>query len=131
MGKLGLVLMDKAMLSKSLIQFSVDGWSCVPFLLFTWHQAMVEVMIMVNSFKRSHACTSIVHALNPAAGRHRPTPLRETPGHTGKSGSVSWRVTSPFFWILVHKVLLCPLRVYFSVLCKFWQIYGRVNGGLL
>ena len=24
------------MLSKSLIQFSVDGWSCVPSLLFTW-----------------------------------------------------------------------------------------------
>ena len=34
-GKLGLVLMDGAMLSKSLIQFSVDGWSCVPSLLFT------------------------------------------------------------------------------------------------
>ena len=25
--------MGRAMLSKSLIQFSVDGWSCVPFLL--------------------------------------------------------------------------------------------------
>ena len=33
-GKLGLVLMDEAMLSTSLIQFSVDGWSCGPFLLF-------------------------------------------------------------------------------------------------
>ena len=32
-GKLGLVLMGGAMLSKSLIQFSVDGWSCVPSLL--------------------------------------------------------------------------------------------------
>ena len=29
-----LVLMDGAMLSKSLIQFSVDGRSCVPSLLF-------------------------------------------------------------------------------------------------
>ena len=33
-GKLGLVLMGGAMLSKSLIQFSVDGWGCVPSLLF-------------------------------------------------------------------------------------------------
>ena len=33
-GKLGLVLMGRAMLSKSLVQFSVDGWGCVPFLLF-------------------------------------------------------------------------------------------------
>ena len=30
MGKLGLVLMGRVMLSKSLIQFSVDVWSCVP-----------------------------------------------------------------------------------------------------
>ena len=29
-GKLSLVLMGRAMLSKSLIQFSVDGQSCVP-----------------------------------------------------------------------------------------------------
>ena len=33
-GKLGLVLMGKAMLSKSLIQFSMGGQSCVPSLLF-------------------------------------------------------------------------------------------------
>ena len=33
-GKLGLVLMGGAMLSKSLIQFSVDGRGCVPSLLF-------------------------------------------------------------------------------------------------
>ena len=33
-GKLGLVLMGGAMLNKSLIQFSVDGQSCVPSLLF-------------------------------------------------------------------------------------------------
>ena len=33
-GKLGLVLMGGAMLYKSLIQFSVDGWGCAPSLLF-------------------------------------------------------------------------------------------------
>ena len=33
-GKLGLVLMGGTMLTKSLIQFSVNGWGCVPFLLF-------------------------------------------------------------------------------------------------
>ena len=33
-GKLVLVLMGRAMLSKALIQFSVEGWSCVPSLLF-------------------------------------------------------------------------------------------------
>ena len=33
-GKLGLVLMGGIMLSKSLIQFSIDAWCCVPSLLF-------------------------------------------------------------------------------------------------
>ena len=33
-GKLGLVLKSEVKLSKSLIQFSVDGLGCVPFLLF-------------------------------------------------------------------------------------------------
>ena len=32
--KLDLVLMGWTLLSKSLIQFSVDGWGCVPSLLF-------------------------------------------------------------------------------------------------
>ena len=38
---------------------------CVPSLLFTWGQTMVEIMkIMVTSFKRSHACT--LHSVPPA-----------------------------------------------------------------
>ena len=37
---MGLIVMGGAMLSKSLIQFSVDGWGCVPSLLFTWGHTM-------------------------------------------------------------------------------------------
>ena len=81
-GILGLVLMGRAMLCKSLIKFSVDGWSCVTSLLFIWAQAMVEVMkIMVTSCKRSHACTAAVQAPNLAAGHHQPMPSPETPRH--------------------------------------------------
>ena len=51
---------------------------------------------------------------------------------TSKSGSVSCGVTAPFFWVLVRtKFCLCPPRVCFPVLCKFWQLYGGVNGNLL
>ena len=32
------VLMGGATFSESLIQFSVDGWGCIPSLLFTWGQ---------------------------------------------------------------------------------------------
>ena len=38
---------------------------------------------------------------------------------------------SPGPWVLVYKVLLCPPRVYFPVLCKFWQLYGGVSSDLL
>ena len=33
--------MGWALLSKSLIQFSIDGWNCVPSLLFIWGRTMV------------------------------------------------------------------------------------------
>ena len=53
------------------------------------------------------------------------TLTRDSRTPTGKSpvGSLSL--------VLVHKVLLCPPRVYFPGLCKFWQLYGGVNGDLL
>ena len=81
-GKLGPALMSRAMISKSLIQFSVDRWGCVPSLLFTWGQTMVEVIkIMATSFKGSHAHTATPCALSSAAGHLWPIPLLETPGH--------------------------------------------------
>ena len=49
----------------------------------------------------------------------------------GKSWSVSCRVTAPFSWVLVHtSFCLYPPRVYFSVLCRFWQLCGVVSGEL-
>ena len=49
---------------------------------------------------------------------------------TGKSGTVSCGVTCSLLLGPGAKVLLCPPRVYFAVLCKFWQLYGGVNGNL-
>ena len=69
-----------------------------------------------------------VCAPNPIAGHHRPMPSPETSGHP--SASLLWGHCS-FLLVLVHRVLLCPPRVYFPVLCKFWQLYSRVNGDLL
>ena len=79
-GKLGLVLMDGTMLSKSLIQ---RVGSCISSLLFTWGQTMVDVMkIMVNFFKSSRTWTATLIARNPAAGHHQHMPQPETPGHS-------------------------------------------------
>ena len=114
------------MLSKSLIQFSVGGQGCVPSVLFTWGQTRVEVMkIMVTFFKRSQAP-------RPAAGRRRPTPLLETPGHSQASlgqSPVGSLLLSPGSWCT--RFCLCLPRVCFPVLWKFWRLYGGVDGDLL
>ena len=88
---------------------------------------MVEVMkIMGNSFKRSHAYTASLSAPDPSAGHHRPTP-----GHSW--ASLGQCLVGHFFLGPgAHKVLFVPSKSLFStVLCKFWQLYGGVNGDLL
>ena len=119
--------------SKSLIQFSVDGWGCLPSLLLTWGKTMVEVMkIMVMFFKRSHAGPATLSAPSPAAGHHQPRPPLETPGYSRASlgqSLVGSLLLSPGSWCT--RFCLHPPRVYFPVLCKFWQLYGGVNGDFL
>ena len=122
------------MLSKPVIQFSIYGCSSVPSLLFTWGQTMVEIMkIMVTSFKRSHAHTATLSAPNPATCHHQPTPLPETPGHSWASlgqSLVGSLLLSPGSWCT--QGFVCALQESVSpVLCKFWWLYGGVNGDLL
>ena len=59
--------------------------------------------------------------------------LLETPRHSWASlGHSLCGVTAPVSWVRVHiSFYWYPPRVYFPVLCKFWQIYGGVNGDLL
>ena len=53
----------------------------------------------------------------------------ETPGRARASVRQSLvGVSAPYSWVLVHtRFCLCPPRVYFPVLCKFWQL----NVGLM
>ena len=76
--------------SKSLIQFSVDGWGCVSSLLFD-----LMVGVKATSFKRSCAYSATP---DPATGHHRPTPALETLGHSQRSLAQS----------LVGSLLLSP-----------------------
>ena len=124
---LSITLLYWGMLSKSLIQFSVEGQGCVPSLLFDLRQTMVEEMkIMSTSFERSHACTATLSALNPAAGHRWPMPLPETPGHSwarlGQS-LIGSPLLSPGSWCTQGSA--CALQESVSpVLCKFWWLYG-------
>ena len=95
---------------------------------------MAEVMkIMVTSFKRFHTCTATTQCPQPCS---RPPLTHTSAGDSwtlkGKSGSVSCGVTAPFSWVLVYtKFCLCPPRVCFPVLCKYWWLYYGINGKLL
>ena len=93
---------------KSLIQSSVDGWSCVPSLLFTWCQTAVEVMeIMETSFK--DPTRALLHSLPPTLQQATSAPrlcwrLLDTHGQVWVSpvGSLllpsgSWCTRGPVF----------------------------------
>ena len=115
-GKLSLVLMGGAMLSESLIQFSVGGRGCVTPCCLTSGQTIVEVLkIMVTSFKKvpcMHCCTQCPRTCRRPPSTH--TSSGDSWILTGKSGSISCGVTAPSSWALVcTRFCLCPPRVCF------------------
>ena len=95
---------------------------------------MVEVMtIMVTSLKRSSACTATLMAPDPVVGHRQPMPLPETPGHSWESlgqSILGLLLLFPGCWYA--QSFVCAVQESVSpALCKFWQLYGRVNGDLL
>ena len=88
--------------------------------------------IRATSLERSHAHTAELSAPKPATGHHRPTPLRETPGHSQANLGQSFvgsLLLSPGSSCI--QVSVCALQVSVSpVLCKFWWLCGGVNGNL-
>ena len=109
------------MFSKSLVQFSVDGWGCVPFLLFDLRPSYgggQTVKIMATSFQRSCTCTAALIALDPAAGHCQPMPPLETCGHSWASLSQSLMgslLLSPLSWCA--QVLFVPSKSLFPQPC--------------
>ena len=102
-GKLGLVLVGKGMLSKSLIQFSADGWGCVSSLQFglrpnhgggNGHLLQKKDLCLHAGPPR----TVVVSVPDPVTGCCQPMPPSETPKHTQASLAQS----------LVGSLLLSP-----------------------
>ena len=131
-GKLGLVLMGGAMLSKSLIQFSVDGWGCVPSLLFDLRPNYGGGNEDSGDLLR-RACTCCTHCPDPALSHGQPTPQLETPGHSWASlgqSLVGSLLLSPGSWCV--RSFVCALQESVSpVLCRFWGLCGEVIGNPL
>ena len=111
--KLDLGLMEGAMLSKSLVQFSVDGWGRVPSLFFDlWPNSggdkedtgdlLQQVLCMHCSTQCPQTCSRPL--LTHASAEDSWTLM-------SKSGSVSCGVTASFSWVLLcTRLCLCPLR---------------------
>ena len=102
-GKLALFLMRWAMLSKSLIQFSIDGWGCVPSLLFDLrpnYGGGNEDNGDLQKVPYMHCYTQCPQPCSRPPPTHAST--RDSWTLTGKSGLVSCGVTAPFSWVLVH-----------------------------
>ena len=128
MGETGLVLM--AMLSKSLIQFSVDGQGSVSSLLFdlrpNYGRGNEDNGNLFQKVPCTHCCTQCPRPCSRA-------PLPETLGHSQASMGQSLlgslllssgsRCAQGFVCVLQESVS--------PVLCKFWQLYGGTNGDLL
>ena len=118
------------MLSKSLIQFSVDGRGCVPLLLFDLSQYSGEGKEdngnLLQKVLCMHCCTQ---GPQPCT---RPLPTHTFPGHSQASlgqSLVGSLPLSPRSWctqgfICAHQESVSP------GLFKLWQLYGWVNGDL-
>ena len=125
----GLALVCRALLSKVLTQLSADGWGSTPSLVVVWPEVTQPWglglcgRLMVN-FKRIYAKgdLSVPHYHGPIhASREGPPTL------AGRFGSVSYRVTAPLFWVLVHaKFCLCPPRLESLFLPVLWKSYNQI-----
>ena len=108
----------RAMLSKSLIQFS-DGHSCVLSLLFdlrpNYGGSNEDNSDLLQKVPCTHSYTRCPQPCSRSLLTQTSTGDSWT--LTGKSGSVSCGVTAPFSWVLVcTRFCLCSPRVCFPVL---------------
>ena len=111
--------MGGATLSKSLIQFSVDGWSCVPTLLFglrpNYGGGNED---NGDPIQKVPSCTAALSAPNPAAGHHRPMPaprLLDTHGQVWDT--LLWGRCSFLLGPGACKVLCVPSQSLFPQSC--------------
>ena len=115
-GRLGLALLGVVMLSKSLIHFSVDGQGCVPSLLFVLRPNYGEGNEDNGDLLQKVPCTHCYTQCPQPYSRPPLTHASAGDSNTlmGKSESVSYGVTDPFSWVLVHtRFCLCPPRACF------------------
>ena len=133
MGETGSCSDGQAVLSKFLIQFSVDRWGCVPSLLFSlkpnYGGGNEDNGHLLQKVPWMHYCTQC-----PWPCSRPPLTRRLLDTHRQVWVSLLWghceHTVSPGSWCA--QGFVCALQESVSpVLCKFWRFYGGVNGDLL
>ena len=129
-GKMCVFMVGGAMLSKSLIQFSTDGWGCLHSLLFdlkpNYGEGNEDKGDLLLKVLCMHCCVQWPWPWSRPLLTHAFT--GESWTLTVNSGSVSCGVTAPFSWVLVHTGFVCALQESVSpVLCKFWNQISLVS----
>ena len=113
--------MGRAMLSKSLIKFSVDGLGCVPSLLFDlrldYGGGNEDNDDLLQKVPCMHCHTVSLTLQQSPANQCLCQRLLDTV----RSGSVSCGVTAPFSWIVVHTRFCLCLPSVSPVLYKFYN----------
>ena len=122
------------MLSKSVIQFSVEGWLYVPFLLFdlrpNYDGGNEDNGDLLQNVPFMHCYTQCPQPCSRP--QQTDASARDSWTLRASLGQVSCGVTALLSWVLVYTGFVCALQESVSpVLCKFWWFYGEVNGDLL
>jgi len=77
--------------------------------------------------KRSDAKRDLPGGPVPVVSPCQPTPPQEASNMTGCGCAVSYEVTAPLFWVLVHpKFCLCPPRVESLFHSFLWKAYNQI-----
>ena len=118
--------MGKAMLSKSVIQFSVEGWLYVPFLLFdlrpNYDGGNEDNGDLLQNVPFMHCYTQCPQPCSRP--QQTDASARDSWTLRASLGQVSCGVTALLSWVLVYTGFVCALQESVSpVLCKFWQLY--------
>ena len=110
-GKLGLVLMGRAMLSKSIIQFSVDGQGCIPSLLLNLRPNCAGGSEDDSDLLQKAPCTHCPGPCSRPPSTHAFTVDSWTLAGKSESVSCGSLLLSPGSWCT--RFFLCPPRVCF------------------
>ena len=116
---MGLVLMGRAMLNKSLIQFSVDGCGCVPSLLFelrpNYGGGKEDNGDPLQNVQGTHFCIQCPQPCSRPPPTHASTRLLDIHGQVWVI--LLWGYYSFFLGPGAHKVLFVPSKSVFPQFC--------------